>query len=224
MSRFSCIIFDLDGTLTRTNELIYATFNHVAEKYLNRVYTPVEITGMFGPPEDVAIGKLVGSERLDDAMDDFYDFYERHHPKMAAAYEGVRELLEHVKREGVVLALFTGKGKRSTLITLRMLGIASYFDLVVTGHDVRSYKPSADGIRRVMTHFGLEPEKVLMVGDAVADVKAAREAGVRMAAALWDSYGKENVMQMDVDYSFHSIGEFARWLKETALPPGDHRR
>jgi phosphoglycolate phosphatase-like HAD superfamily hydrolase len=65
----------------------------------------------------------------------------------------------------------------------------------------------------VMKQFGLKPEQVLMIGDAVADVKAAHEAGVKIAAVLWDSYGKEKVMAMNVDFIFHSVGEFSSWLK-----------
>lgn len=217
MKRIDCIIFDLDGTLTQTNELIYATFNHIAKKYLAMEYSPPEITKMFGPPEDIAIGNLVGKDRLDDAMADFYSFYEKHHPKMAGAYDGVKDVLDFLKGRGTLLALFTGKGKRSTLITLNTLGIRDYFDFIVTGHDVRNHKPSADGIRQVLSRFHLPPESVLMVGDAVADIAAAREARVPVAAALWDSYGREAVEKMDVDFRFHSVREFADWLK-TILP------
>jgi HAD superfamily hydrolase (TIGR01509 family) len=213
MKHISCVIFDLDGTLTQTNELIFATFNHVSEKYIGKIYTPIEITKMFGPPEDIAIERLVGKDRLDKAMDDFYSFYERHHPRMANAYEGIRDILDFLKSNGLLLAIFTGKGKRSTLISLDILGIKNYFDIIVTGSDVDNHKPSADGIRKVMARFGLEPEQVLMVGDAVADIKAAREAGVKVAAVLWDSYGKDKVLQMDVDYQFHSVKEFSDWLK-----------
>jgi len=213
MKRISCIIFDLDGTLTQTNELIFATFNHVAEKYMGKIYTPVEITKMFGPPEDIAIERLVGKERIDEAMDDFYSFYEKHHPRMANAYDGIREMLDFLKSKGLLLAIFTGKGKRSTLISLDILGIKNYFDIIITGNDVDNHKPSGDGIRKVLARFGLEPKQVLMVGDAVADVKAARETGVQIAAVLWDSYGKEKVLEMDVDYKFHNVSEFMAWLK-----------
>jgi HAD superfamily hydrolase (TIGR01549 family) len=222
MKRLSCVIFDIDGTLTQTNELIFATFNHVAEKYIHKTFTPPEITAMFGPPEDVAIEKLVGKERRDDAMDDFYSFYESHHPKMAEAYEGINEILEFLKKKGILLAVFTGKGKRSALITLEKLSIRNYFDLIITGSDVNLHKPSAEGIRKVMQQFGLEADEVLMVGDAVADVKAAHEAGVPIAAVVWDSYGKDNVMQMEVDYLFHSVEEFAEWIK-TIVPANGER-
>jgi len=213
MTRVSCIIFDLDGTLTQTNELIFATFNHVAEKYIGKVFTPEEITGMFGPPEQVAIERLVGKERIDAALDDFYSFYESRHPQMARMYDGVSNVLKFCRQQGLILAVFTGKGKQSTLISLDMFGIQKYFDIIITGNDVENHKPSGDGIKRVMKQFDLQPEQVLMVGDAVADVKAAQEAGVKIAAVLWDSYGKGQVMQMNVDYLFHSVGEFHRWLK-----------
>ncbi len=214
MSPLSCVIFDLDGTLAQTNELIFATFNHVAERYVKKVFTPSEITAMFGPPEEVAIERLVGTDRTAEAMADFYDFYEHHHPGMADLYGGIRELLHDLKARGMLLAVFTGKGRRTAVISLEKMGISHLFDMVVTGSDVANYKPSADGIRMVMKAFGLKAEEVLMVGDSVSDVKAAHEAGIPVAAVLWDSYGRERVLEMDVDYRFHSVEEFSRWLKD----------
>jgi HAD superfamily hydrolase (TIGR01509 family) len=214
MNRISCIIFDIDGTLTQTNELIFSTFNHVTQRYLGKTFSPGEIIAMFGPPEEVAIERLVGRERVGEALEEFYAYYEEHHPRMADAYAGIRELLAALRSRGLLLAVFTGKGRRTTLITLDMIGIRQFFDMIVTGSDVRHHKPSADGIRSVMAAFGLGPEEVLMVGDAVSDVQAAREAGVRIAAVLWDSYGRDSVMQMDVDYRFDNVAKFDAWLRE----------
>ena len=221
MKRISCIIFDLDGTLTQTNDLIYATFNHVAGKYVGKTFTPKEITAMFGPPEEVAIENLVGKDRIDEAMDEFYEFYKTHHSTMASAYQGIPELLGRLKLYGIMLAVFTGKAKRSALITLEQLRIKDYFELIVTGNDVVNHKPSAEGIRKVMETFKLQQDEVLMVGDAVADVKASREAGVSIAAAVWDSYGKDRVMKMDVDYLFHSVRELSLWLDNLVLGNGE---
>ncbi|TAK62140.1 MAG: HAD family hydrolase [Bacteroidetes bacterium] len=212
MKRFSCVIFDLDGTLTQTNELIFASFNHVTKKYLGKEYTPDEITAMFGPPEEIALLRLVGQEYLDAAIEDFFQFYFLNHPRLASAHPGVHEILDYLKQQGTLLAVFTGKGKRSTIITLDALGIAHYFDLLVTGSDVINHKPSSEGIQKALAAFNIPASEALMVGDAVNDVKAARDAGVAMAAVLWDSYGKDAVMKMDVDYMFHSVKEFREWL------------
>ncbi len=215
MKRYTCVIFDLDGTLTQTNDLIFATFNHVAKKYTGCVYTPAEIIAMFGPPEEIAIERIVGSERLPQAMEDFYGYYAAHHAAMAKIHDGVPELLSLLKGRGALLAVFTGKGRVSTLITLDALGVRDHFDMIVTGSDVRNHKPSGDGIRNVLTAFGVAPGEALMVGDAVADIKAARDAGVAVAAVVWDSYGKDHVMQMEPDIVFHSVSEFESWIRSS---------
>lgn len=220
MKRFSCVIFDLDGTISQTNELIYATFNHVVGKYLGKVFTTQEIVATFGPPEEIAIERLVGKEQTRAAMADFYRFYEEHHEEMATAHAGIPELLRTLKDKGVRLALFTGKGRKTTLITLEKFDILQYFDLIVSGSDVENHKPSGDGIRMALKAFGVPPEGALMVGDAVADVKAARETGVAIASVLWDSYGKDDVLRLGVTDVFHSVGEFSEWLEPVAGTAG----
>ena len=75
------------------------------------------------------------------------------------------------------------------------------------------HKPASEGIRKILTHFQLKPEEVLMVGDSVADIKAAHGAGVRIAAVVWDSFTKERVLEMRTDFLFHSVSEFGLWLR-----------
>jgi pyrophosphatase PpaX len=208
------VIFDVDGTLTETNELIFATFNFVAKKYLNKDFTPAEITAMFGPPEEVAVDRLVGSARFPAAIADFFDFYKSNFRSMAKLHAGMDEVLRFLKERKLLLAVFTGKGSHSTEITLQELGIRQFFDMIVTGQDVVNHKPSSEGIRKVMDRFNLSPDEVLMIGDAVADVKAAHEAGIPIAAVVWDSYSKEKVMKMETDYLFHDVKELDRWLRQ----------
>lgn len=204
----------MDGTLTQTNQLIFDAFNHIAMEHEKKTYSEQEITAMFGPPEEGALVGIVGAEKLDTAMEQYLDFYRNNHNKLARIYPGILDILKFLKSKGCRLALFTGKGTHSTRITLGEFGLTEYFEYVVTGNDVVNHKPSAEGIRKIMSHFSLKPEEVLMVGDAVADVKASREAGVRVAAVLWDSYAKEKVLKMNADYMFQSVEEFALWLKK----------
>jgi pyrophosphatase PpaX len=207
----------MDGTLTQTNQLIFESFNHIAEKYINKRLTPKEIVALFGPPEEEAVENMIGSQHIDSAMNEYYHFYQDRHNDLASLYPGIKELLEFVKSHGILVALFTGKGRRTTKITLHQFGIEQYFDMVVTGDDVDHFKPSGDGIRKIMQRYSLQPDEVLMVGDAVADITAARECGVPIASVVWDSYGKEMVMKAKTDFLFHSVGEFRMWLERTLL-------
>ncbi len=208
----------MDGTLTQTNQLIFESFNHIAEKYLNKRLTPKEIVALFGPPEEEAVENMIGSQHIDSAMNEYYHFYQDRHNELASLYPGIKELLEFVKSNGILVALFTGKGRRTTEITLHEFGIQQYFDIVITGDDVDHFKPSGDGIRKIMQQYSLQPDEVLMVGDAVADITAARECGVPIASVVWDSYSKEMVMNAKADFLFHSVDEFRTWLEQTLLP------
>src|SRR5208283_5591742 len=140
----------MDGTLTQTNQLIYESFNHIAEKYLHKRLTPKEIIALFGPPEEEGVERMIGSQHIEMAMEEYYQFYQDRHNDLSSLYPGIKELLELIKSKGFLVALFTGKGRRTTGITLRQFGIKQYFDIVITGDDVEHFKPSGDGIRKIM--------------------------------------------------------------------------
>jgi len=208
-----CIIFDMDGTLTETHRLIFDAFNYIALKYQGRKYSEAEITAMFGPPEEGALAHIVPLKDIERVMKEYLAYYESHHDELAQLYPGIRDVLKYVQDRGVRLAVFTGKGTHTTKITLRKFGIETFFDMVVTGNDVANHKPSSEGIRKIMSQFGLRAEDVLMVGDSVGDIKASQEAGVAVAAVLWYSYSKEKVLQMKTDFVFHNVPEFMSWLR-----------
>jgi pyrophosphatase PpaX len=206
------IIFDMDGTLAQTNDLIFNTFNYISQKYCNTPLTPEQITAMFGPPEDAAIQNMVPDKIYETAMQDFYRYYADNHEERADLYPGMRESLEKLKENGFNLGLFTGKGRVTTEITLKKLDIQEFFSAVVTGHDVILHKPSGEGIKKILKVFNISPSEALMVGDSVADILAATEVGVDVAAVLWDSYGYKKVIQYDTAYRFLSLGDFHAWI------------
>ena len=207
---FDGFIFDIDGTLTSTNQLIFSSFNFIAKKYLNRTFSDAEIISMFGPTEDIILKEWCG-DKFEEARKEYYAYYSDNH-WMAELYPGIKEILVYLKNKRYPLGIFTGKGREASLITLRKLEVENYFDLIITGDDVKNHKPSAEGILKFKSKFKLEKEKVLMIGDSVSDVKASKEAGIKIASALWDSYGEEKVKTLQSDYYFHSVDELREFL------------
>lgn len=205
------IIFDIDGTLTSTNELIFASINHVMNKYLNKTLTNDEIVSLFGPPEDVILEESMGQD-YSRARKDYYNFYSDNH-FMADLYPGIVEVLEYIKSKKIPLSIFTGKGRDAAVITLKKLSIFDYFDFIMTGDDVNEHKPSPEGILRFIEKFKLNPQNVLMIGDSPSDIKASRSAGVKIASVLWDSYSKEEVLEMKSDYVFHTVIDLREFLR-----------
>ncbi|MBT8387909.1 MAG: HAD-IA family hydrolase [Ignavibacteria bacterium] len=207
---FDGFIFDIDGTLTATNKLIFASFNHIAKKYLNRTFTDEEIHSLFGPTEDVILKEWCG-DKFEEAKEEYYNFYSDNH-HIASVHEGMIEILDHLKSKNYPLGIFTGKGRQAALITLQKIDAEKYFDLIVTGDDVTNHKPHAEGILKFVNQFGLNKGKVLMIGDSVGDVKASKEAGVKIASVLWDSHREEKVKTMKSDFYFKTVEELKIFL------------
>jgi HAD superfamily hydrolase (TIGR01509 family) len=202
----------MDGTLTQTNRLILESFNHIAEKYRGQRYSDEEITKMFGPPEEEALRTIVPTENIEAVMRDYLHFYRANHSRLARLHPGILEILDRLRREGTLVALFTGKGTRTTRISLEECQIEKFFQFVVSGNDVLAHKPSGEGIRKILQKFQLEPEDVLMVGDSVADILSARDAGVRIASVLWDSISRKEVIELMPDFVFDSVPELLEFF------------
>jgi HAD superfamily hydrolase (TIGR01509 family) len=169
---------------------------------------------MFGPTEDEILQKWCG-EKFEAAKEEYYNFYSDNH-HIAYVHEGMIEILSHLKSNGRPLGVFTGKGRRAALITLKKIDAEKYFDLIVTGDDVENHKPHAEGILKFVNQFNLKNEKVLMIGDSVGDVKASRDAGVKIASVLWDSHNEEKVKSLNSDYYFNSVEELSKFLVENS--------
>ena len=209
-SRFKGIIFDVDGTLTFTNQLIFDSFNHITKKYLGREYSDDEIIALFGPTEDVIL-KDICKDEYESARKDYYKYYKDNH-SIAQLYDGIKSLIVEIKNADVLLSIFTGKGRTSALITLDEFELTNYFDLIVSGDDVENHKPSPEGINKFLQMFDLNPKDVLMIGDAPSDIIAANESGVEIASVVWDSYAEEEVRKLNPKNIFHSVAELRDYI------------
>ncbi len=209
-SRFIGIIFDVDGTLTFTNQLIFDSFNHITEKYLGKSFSNDEIIALFGPTEDVIL-KQMCNEEYENARKDYYEYYKKNH-HIATLYEGIKDLITDINRAGILLSIFTGKGRTSALITLDEYGLTDYFDMIVSGDDVENHKPSPEGIIKFLQKHCLKPKDVLMIGDSPSDIFAARECGVEIASVVWDSYAEDEVRKLNSKNVFCSVDELHNYI------------
>jgi phosphoglycolate phosphatase-like HAD superfamily hydrolase len=118
----------------------------------------------------------------------------------------------------VAVALVTGKGEASATLSLRHFGIAEAFDAVETGSPTGVVK--AEAIARLLGRWGLAPDRAIYVGDAVADMAAAREAGVVPVGAAWaDGVRAADLSAAGAHVVFTAPGDFVAWLASRL--PGD---
>lgn len=185
--KYSLVIFDLDGTLADTHQLIFDSFNFVLRKYKSIEMTPNEILSYFGPPEEVCIMNMIGAADFVNAWPDYLKYYADHLAE-TTIFAGIPKLLRDLKASGLLLAVFTGKGEETTRSTLRFHGIMDSFDMVVTGSGVKNHKPHPEGVELILNSLKVEPSEAVVVGDSMSDYKVASSAGTHFVAAMYDPF------------------------------------
>jgi phosphoglycolate phosphatase/pyrophosphatase PpaX len=211
MKKIKGVIFDLDGTLGNTLPLCIEAFKKSVEPLVGKSISEEEIVATFGPSEEGTIQALV-PDKYDEGLSDYLHFYETLHEMCPAPFDGITDLLNDLKGKQIRIAMVTGKGVKSTKITLHKFGITHYFETIETGHSKGARKP--EGIKAVLDYFQeLGKDEVIYVGDAPSDISASKEAGVSIVAAAWaDTSQPEKLAELKPDKLFYSINDFSDWL------------
>lgn len=202
------LVIDLDGTLADTFAAMQAAFSLAA----GREVGVEELLELFGPGADTEAHILAAlGVSGPQALEDWYTRYGAAHTDLMP-FPGMRETLVAARRRGLRTGLLTGKGRRSTVITLDALGVTSLLDAVVTGDEAPAPKPDPDGLLLLLSHLGVAPERAVYLGDSLADFGAARAAGARIAAALWDPRASIARSPEPPDYALRSPAELPALL------------
>jgi len=211
MKRIKAVIFDLDGTLADTLPLCIKAFRQSVEPLLNRPVSDAEIIATFGPSEEGTIMALA-PDHYDKGVADYLHFYENLQGMCPVPFEGMKELLQTLHEKGVRIAMVTGKGKHSTVISLKHFELTHFFEAIETGSPKGARK--AEGIQIILDGLrGINNDEVIYVGDAPSDIIASRKAGIPVVAAAWAGTAEpEKLKALHPDELFYSIKGFAAWL------------
>ena len=175
--------FDLDGTLTDTMNLGVEAVRQALLPYTGRPLTYEEIGTAFGLSEPGMLEKLAPGHGA-EALEPFFAAYEALHPMVEAPFDGVIDLLEDLKKRGLILILITGKCRQTMEITTRRLGLAPYFDRMYHGHPTLPIK--ADCMREALARYNVKPEEAFYVGDALRDITDSQAVGIPCLSAAWE--------------------------------------
>lgn len=206
------IVFDFDGTIADTSELCLRCFHDAWEPHVGHKMTDEEILATYGLPEEGMIRKLMPPP-WDGALNDLYKMYEELHPVLCPAmFDGVGELISQLKKQ-FPLDLLTGKGARCCDISLRQVGLEHVFDIIIPGDPERLHK--VEGLRSIMAQSGCSAEELLYIGDAVSDITACKEAGVRCLSCAWSPVVDAAQLEtLNPGLVFSTVEELSAYLKK----------
>lgn len=207
------IIFDFDGTLANTNNIIIASWQATFKRYLGRTLPVRDIEATFGEILVNTIGRLIPGATVNEVVD-YYRAYQDAHQKDYEVYvfDGIRELLEKLRARGCVIGVGTSRTAYSFWDYMKKLGMDQYVDVAVTMNDVTRHKPDPETIDavlvRMMAREGIAydsdagiPDSVrdaaIMIGDTKYDIGCANNAGVDSVIVGWSHYVDEEDMEAE---------------------------
>jgi 3-amino-5-hydroxybenzoic acid synthesis related protein len=119
-------------------------------------------------------------------------------------YDGVVDLLEWARTQGLVMGIATGKDYERTIELLEQLEIRDYFVSVFSSDNVPAPKPAPDMAQRFAAENALALDRIVLIGDAAADIQCGRAAGCPTAAAAWGYTDKQALMALRPTFLFET--------------------
>jgi pyrophosphatase PpaX len=183
------VLYDFDGTLADSTELIMRSYRHTMECHLGRCPPDDAWLAGFGTTLEAQIDRFARSSAEAAAMLETYRTFQGGlHDRLLRPFPGAAEAVSTLARRGFRLAIVTSKHRRSTLRGMELCGIVPHFPVVVTPEDVERPKPDPEPVRLALERLGVSPAEALFVGDSPHDVAAGRAAGTWTAGALWGPF------------------------------------
>ena len=211
-------VFDCDGTLVDSQHSIVACMSTafaaaglaapLADAVRRVVGLPlIECVGRLAPALAAADCRRV-AELYKQAFTDL---------RSAAALEeplfpGMRELIDALDQEGIMLGIATGKGQRGLRMVLEQHGLLGRFVTLQTADDAPG-KPHPEMLRRAMAEAGAGPATTAMIGDTTYDILMARNAGTAAIGVAWGYHPPAELHAAGAHAVVDTAHEVRAWLR-----------
>jgi len=199
------LLFDLDGTLINTNDLIIESFKHTFAHYgLN--FSLEEIITFNGPPLQQTFQKIGGS-LADEMVVTYREHNFRFHNEYVKPFPHVLETIQTLEDQGFELGIVTTKMRKAVELGLEITDLKPFFKTIITLNDVTHAKPHPEPVLKAMQELQGEPQSTLMIGDNSHDIEAGHNAGVLTAGVAWAQRGETYLKQYKPTYMLGDMTE-----------------
>ncbi|MDR0934822.1 MAG: HAD family hydrolase [Erysipelotrichaceae bacterium] len=213
--KYKLVLFDLDGTLINTDEMIVSVFEKLYKKFRDGKMTPKnDIYYFSGPPLIDTVKKEFPDLDPYFMMSEYAKIAPTVYADTVTLYDDAIDVINKIKLLGIKIGVVTNKGKTSALFALKHFNISNLFDIVITLDDVKNGKPDKEGMLLAMKELNIEnPKEVLYVGDNKVDYISADNAGIDSALVVWGPRVLDNNINPTVKIS--SYKELLDYVKKS---------
>ncbi|MBK5254019.1 MAG: HAD family hydrolase [Peptostreptococcaceae bacterium] len=188
------VIFDFDGTIMDTNDLILNSWQHTFNHYEGKKRGKEEIYSTFGETLDYSMKNLLPNVETNEAIEKYREYQIAHSEEEIKLFDGIVELLEELKSRGLVLSIVTSRLRNTTMKYLKSFNLLDYFDVIVTCDDTNVHKPKPEPALIALKQLDVKKEETIMVGDTRFDIGCANNAGIDSVLVNWGvAYRQENL-------------------------------
>jgi pyrophosphatase PpaX len=210
MSSIRAVLFDLDGTLIDSVELIVSSALYAFEKCGHPAPAAEEWLADLGLPLRTMFARFVDDEaRLADLVAGYREYQLANHDRLVRPYDEVATTLQALQERGIALAVVTSKAEPLARRGLAHVGLDGVFDVVVGLESCKRHKPDPEPVEIALERLGAPADRAAFVGDSPHDMAAGRAAGVSTIAALWGPFSRAQLAASDPD---HYIGRMSELL------------
>ncbi|WP_141432978.1 pyrophosphatase PpaX [Bacillus sp. 03113] len=197
--KINTILFDLDGTLIDTNELIIKSFLHTLDQYFPGQYKREDVLPFIGPSLHETFSSL-DKDRTEEMIQTYRTFNISNHDLLVTEFDGVFETVKALKEKNYKMGIVTTKMSDVVKMGLQLTQLDQFFDIVVALDHVEKAKPDPEPIYKALELLSGRPEETIMVGDNYHDILAGKNAGTKTAGVAWTIKGREYLASFHPDY------------------------
>jgi pyrophosphatase PpaX len=190
--RYATVLFDLDGTLIDSIELILASHRHATLAVLGASPADDVLRRGIGIPLLTQM-RTLDEERADELVTAYRAYNHEHHDRLLRPYEGLLELCTRLHGDGVQLGVVTSKSLPVTERAFAMIDFAPLLDVVVTAEQTPQHKPHPAPLYEALDRLGSPSSGACYVGDSPYDMQAAHAAGVAAIGVTWGAFTRDEL-------------------------------
>ncbi len=193
------VIFDADGTLLDSRELVFQAYEHLLAQHGYRPPDRNELAKSMGKTTN-EVYSMFAPEHDDETLTSLHREFQKQQLDLFDAYEGLHDLLDALKDGGLQMGICTSRGS-NVIPLLEKARIQEYFGAIVHAEMVSKHKPDPEGLFKACEGLNVSPSAVVMVGDTDADIEAGKAAGVAFTIGITHGFGtREHLREAGADY------------------------
>lgn len=205
------ILFDNDGTLVDTQELILSSFRYATEQVLGQSIPDSVLMKGVGTPLETQMATFSDDAQVQSELSRVYRMHNHaHHDQEVALFPDILEGLTSLQGAGVAMGVVTAKRHELAWRGLDIVGAAPYLQCLVGADDCALSKPDPAPIVEGLRQLGLSPQDCFYVGDSPFDIQAGNAAGCPTVAVLWGMFSEADLR---AEHPTHVVASFNDLVK-----------